>query len=114
MPAKTILLAEVVAKSLNNPAIRQEYEALREEFQIAQLIIDMRKAAKLTQQELANRTGIKQPQLARIETGVQMPRLDTLANLAKEAGYNVEIHLIPKSASVENNEILSIAVTAST
>jgi transcriptional regulator with XRE-family HTH domain len=114
MPAKTIPLAEVVAKSLNNPALRQEYEALREEFQIAQLIIDMRKAAKLTQQELANRTGIKQPQLARIETGSQMPRLDTLANLAKEAGYDVEIHLIPKSPSVENNEILSIAVTAST
>jgi predicted transcriptional regulator len=112
MPAKTIPLVEVVAKSLSNPEIRQEYEALREEFQIAQLIIDMRKAAKLTQQ-LANRTGIKQPQLARIETGAQMPRLDTLANLAKEAGYDVEIHLIPKSPSVENNEILSISVTAS-
>ncbi len=117
MPAKTIPLAEVVAKSLSNPAVRQEYEALREEFQIAQLIIDMRKAAKLTQQELANRTGIKQPQLARIESGGQLPRLDTLANLAKEAGYDVEIHLIPKSPSVENTELLSplsIAITAST
>jgi hypothetical protein len=47
MPAKTIPLAEVVAKSLSNPAVRQEYESLREEFQIAQLIIDMRKAIKL-------------------------------------------------------------------
>ncbi len=117
MPAKIIPLAEVVAKSLSNPAVRQEYEALREEFQIAQLIIDMRKAAKLTQQELANRTGIKQPQLARIEAGGQLPRLDTLANLAKEAGYDVEIHLIPKSPSVENTELLSplsIAIIAST
>jgi hypothetical protein len=54
MPAKTIPLAEVVAKSLSNPAVKKEYEALAEEFQIAQLIIDMRKAAKSTQQELAN------------------------------------------------------------
>jgi hypothetical protein len=30
MPAKTIPLAQVVAKSLSNPAVRQEYEALRE------------------------------------------------------------------------------------
>jgi transcriptional regulator with XRE-family HTH domain len=77
----------------------------------------MRKAAKLTQQELANRAGIEQPQLARIESGGQLPRLDTLANLAKEAGYDMEIHLIPKSPSVENTELLSplpIAITAST
>ena len=117
MPAKTIPLAEVVAKSLSNPAVKREYDALTEEFQIAQLIIDMRKAAKLTQQELADRTGIKQPQLARIESGGQLPRLDTLANLAKEAGYDVEIHLIPQSQGVENAEILaplSIAITAST
>jgi DNA-binding XRE family transcriptional regulator len=101
MPAKTILLSEVVAKSLSDPAVKKEYEALAEEFQIAQLIINMRKAARLTQQELADRTGIKQPQLA---------------NLAKEAGYTVEIHLIPQSQSEENTEILtplSIAVTAS-
>ena len=116
MSAKTSPLSEVVAKSLSDPAVKKEYEALAEEFQIAQLIIDMRKAAKLTQQELADRTGIKQPQLARIETGGQLPRLDTLASLAKEAGYTVEIHLIPQSQGEENTEILtrlSIAITAS-
>jgi transcriptional regulator with XRE-family HTH domain len=115
MPAKTISLAEVVAASLSSPSVRAEYEALREEFQIAQLIIDMRKAAKLTQQELANLTGIKQPQLARLETGGQLPRLDTLANLAKEAGYSLEIHLIPQSQDRDNLEALpplSIAVKA--
>jgi DNA-binding XRE family transcriptional regulator len=116
MPAKTIPLSEVVAKSLTNPSVKAEYEALREEFQIAQLIIDMRKAAKLTQQELAKLSGIKQPQLARLETGGQLPRLDTLANLAKEAGYSVEIHLIPQSQDLDNTETLpplSIAVNVS-
>ncbi|MBA3920880.1 MAG: helix-turn-helix transcriptional regulator [Nostocaceae cyanobacterium] len=115
MSAKTILLAEVVAKSLSNPGVRKEYEALAEEFQVAQLIIDMRKAAKLTQQELADLTGIKQPQLARIEAGGQLPRLDTLTNLAKEAGYSVEIHLIPQSQHPENGEILTpLSLTIST
>jgi DNA-binding XRE family transcriptional regulator len=116
MPSKTIPLAEVVAKSLSNPSVKAEYEALREEFQIAQLIIDMRKAAKLTQQELAKLSGIKQPQLARLETGGQLPRLDTLANLAKEAGYSLELHLIPQSQDLDNPETLpplSIAVNVS-
>ncbi len=116
MSAKTIPLSEVVSKSLSDPAVKKEYQALTEEFQIAQLIIDMRKAAKLTQQELADRTGIKQPQLARIETGGQLPRLDTFASLAREAGYTVEIHLIPQSQRGEDAEILaplSIAVTTS-
>jgi DNA-binding XRE family transcriptional regulator len=115
MPAKTIPLAEVVAKSLSNPAIKKEYEAFAEEFKVAQLIIDMRRAAKLTQQELADSTGIKQPQLARIESGGQLPRLDTLANLAKEAGYVVELHLIPQDR--ENAEILpplSISIPTTT
>jgi transcriptional regulator with XRE-family HTH domain len=114
MPAKTIPLSEVTAKALSNPAVRKEYEALAEEFQIAQLIIDMRKSAKLTQQELADRTGIKQPQLARIESGGQLPRLNTLANLAREAGYKVEIHLIPQSQTNEELSPLSIAITDTT
>jgi transcriptional regulator with XRE-family HTH domain len=111
MPAKTIPLSEVVAESLSNPSVRAEYEALREEFQIAQLIIDMRKAAKLTQKELAQLSGIKQPQLARLETGGQLPRLDTLANLAKEAGYSLEIHLIPQAQDLDNPDLppLSLA-----
>ncbi len=66
-------------------------------FTVVRESLDMRKAAKLTQQELAKLSGIKQPQLARLETGGQLPRLDTLANLAKEAGYSLELHLIPQS-----------------
>ncbi len=116
MPAKTIPFSEVLAKNLSNPSFKAEYEALREEFQVAQLIIDMRKAAKLTQQELAKLSGIKQPQLARLETGGQLPRLDTLANLAKEAGYSLELHLVPQSQDLDNMETLpplSIAVNVS-
>lgn len=39
--------------------------------------------------------GIKQPQLARIESGKQVPRLDTLVKLAAGAGYTLEVNFIP-------------------
>jgi ribosome-binding protein aMBF1 (putative translation factor) len=73
MATKTIKLSEIKAKALAKPEVAAEYEALRDEFQMARLLILMRKASGFTQQELADRSGIKQPQLARLETGKQTP-----------------------------------------
>jgi transcriptional regulator with XRE-family HTH domain len=92
---KMISLEEVRNRALNNPEILREYESLRAEFQIARMAIAMRKATKLTQREFADKVGIKQSQLARLETGKQLPRLDTLAALAAEAGYQVEVVITP-------------------
>jgi transcriptional regulator with XRE-family HTH domain len=99
MAAKTIKLSEIKAKALAKPEVKAEYEELRDEFQMARLLILMRKAAGFTQQELADRTGMKQPQLARLETGRQLPRLDTLATLAAEAGYELQIGFVPKDSA---------------
>jgi transcriptional regulator with XRE-family HTH domain len=44
---------------------------------------------------LNDQSGIKQPQLARLETGKQLPQLDTLATLAAQAGYNLQMELCP-------------------
>jgi DNA-binding XRE family transcriptional regulator len=99
MTVKTIKLDDIRAKVLANPEAQAEYEALRDEFQMARLLILMRRAAGFTQQELADLTGIKQPQLARLETGKQLPRLDTLALLASQAGYELQIEFVPKSSA---------------
>ena len=51
MTAKMISLEEVKQRALSNPEVLKEYEALRTEFQIARIVIAMRQATKLTQQE---------------------------------------------------------------
>jgi transcriptional regulator with XRE-family HTH domain len=99
MAAKTIKLSEIRAKALAKPKVKAAYEELKDEFQMARLLILMRQAAGFTQQELADRTGMKQPQLARLETGKQLPRLDTLATLAAQAGYELQIGFVPKDAA---------------
>jgi transcriptional regulator with XRE-family HTH domain len=101
MAAKMISLDAVKKRALSKPEVLQEYEALRTEFQIARMTIAMRKAAKLTQQEFADKIGIKQSQLARLETGKQLLRLDTLAALAAGAGYQVEVTIKPRNAEGE-------------
>ncbi len=47
---------------------------------------ELRKAAGLTQAELARRTGIHRPNIARVEAGRHTPSLETLARLASAIG----------------------------
>lgn len=49
-----------------------------------------RRRAKLTQRELAARTGIPQSTIARIESGTD-PHLGTLSTLLRACGYDLEV-----------------------
>jgi transcriptional regulator with XRE-family HTH domain len=49
-------------------------------------LIAQREQHGWSQRELADRAGMKQPQLARLETGQVEPKLDTLERLAKAVG----------------------------
>jgi DNA-binding XRE family transcriptional regulator len=49
-------------------------------------IRELRLAANLTQAELARRTGIHRPNIARVEAGRHTPSLETLARLAAAIG----------------------------
>ena len=95
MTANSITWDSIRADVLADPAIKAEYDALETEFNIASQLIALRAATGLTQREFAERVGMKQSQLARIESGKQIPKLETLAKLAAGAGYTIEVHLIP-------------------
>ena len=50
-----------------------------------------RRRAGLTQRELAVRTGIAQPTIARIESGAAVPRVDTFNVLLRACGDDLEV-----------------------
>jgi predicted transcriptional regulator len=52
----------------------------------ARTLRDARWRAGLTQRELASRTGVPQPAIARIERGAVVPRVDTLDRLLAGCG----------------------------
>lgn len=85
------------AKLLSNQEVKNHYDNLKPEFDVAKELISMRQDLGLTQRGLAEKAGIKQPQLARIESGKQSPRLDTLVSIAASVGYSVEFRLVPSS-----------------
>jgi uncharacterized protein len=58
---------------------------------VASLIRGARRAAGLSQAELAGRAGTSQPALARYETGVTTPTLATLGRLLRACGRRLEL-----------------------
>ena len=56
---------------------------------------ELDKALKRMADFLADRAGMKQPQLARLETGQVEPKLDTLQRLAKAMGFEVHVSFQP-------------------
>jgi transcriptional regulator with XRE-family HTH domain len=61
----------------------------------ASLVRRARQLAAVSQRELAARSGIAQPVIARIESGRSAPRADTLAALLSACGF--ELALVPKA-----------------
>ena len=103
MTAKTITWDSIRNEVLASPAVKAEYDALSPEFNLARQVIALREASNLTQREFASLAGMKQSQLARIESGKQIPKLKTLAKLAAAAGYEVEVNLVPSKSNHAQN-----------
>jgi len=60
-------------------------------------IIDARTASNLTQKELAERTGIAQTEISRIENGSRNPSIKLLQRLAEGLNMNLKISFEPRS-----------------
>lgn len=105
MSSNTISWKSIRDEVLADPEVKAEYDALESEFNIARQVINLRKSSGLNQRDFAERIGIKQPQLARIESGKQIPKLETLTKLAAGAGYTVEIHFVPVEGNQEAPQI---------
>jgi transcriptional regulator with XRE-family HTH domain len=65
----------------------------------AQLVVDARTRAGLSQRELAGRAGTAQPVVARIESGQANPTVETLERLLDAAGFTLALELSPKQTA---------------
>jgi transcriptional regulator with XRE-family HTH domain len=54
-------------------------------------LVHARRRAHLTQRALAERTGVAQPTIARIESGTETPRVDTLERLLRSCGDTLDV-----------------------
>lgn len=86
---------ESLHEQMNDPAFKQEWEAQESEFQVIKAIIKARKEQNMTQKQLADRTGIDQADISKIENGNANPSLKTLQRLASGMGMKMRVEFIP-------------------
>lgn len=88
---------ETLNEQLKDPAFQAEWEALEPERQIIRAIIEGRERRDLTQQQLAEITGIQQADISRLENGTGNPSLRTLKRLAAGMGMQLKLEFVPKT-----------------
>ena len=89
--------SEYKERKLQDPEFRKEYDALESEFDIIQAMIDARKQSGLTQKELAEKTGINQADISKLENGTANPSIRTLRRLADGMGMKMKLVFEPLS-----------------
>ena len=73
-----------------DPEYREAYEEFDEEFNLASAMIQARKGAGLTQEDVAKRMGISQPAVAKLESGGGV-NVKTLQRYAKATGTRLHV-----------------------
>lgn len=75
----------------NDETLKKWGDLYRIEESIIENIIKTRKNKGLSQKQLAEKTGLKQPAIARIENNVNSPQLDTLIKIVDALDLTIEI-----------------------
>lgn len=86
---------DYLSQKMSDANFKAEYDALEPEFSIIQAMIDARKACGLTQKQLADKTGIAQSDISKLENGNANPSLRTLRRLAEGMGMQIRLEFVP-------------------
>jgi ribosome-binding protein aMBF1 (putative translation factor) len=99
MTRKTIPVTQTFARWRKDPAYVAAYDALEEEFALADALIRARAHADMTQEDVAKAMGTTQAVVARLEGGRSKPSTRTLERFAKATHTRLRISFEPDSAA---------------
>jgi len=85
-----------------DPEFRAEWERTALARAVAVAIVRYRTEHDLSQRELAERLGMKQPQVARLELGEVNPSMDTLLRISAQLGIEFTIDVRPAGTPARN------------
>jgi transcriptional regulator with XRE-family HTH domain len=91
MSAETVKFKDWLESQMADPEFREAWEASEPAYQVARLRI-MR---GLSQEQLAELVGTKQPSIARLESGKADPQLPFLRRVAEALGARLEVRFVP-------------------
>lgn len=89
-------LKEYKAEQMRDTEFVKEYESIQPETDVIRAIVEARTSQNLTQKELAERTGINQADISKLENGTRNPSVNLLKRLADGMGMVLKIEFVPK------------------
>ncbi len=87
---------EFLNEQLQDDEFRKEWEDIQPEMDVIRAMVDARISQNLTQKELAERTGINQADISKLENGTRNPSLKLLKRLADGMGMTLRLEFVPK------------------
>ena len=87
-------LQELKKEQMKNPEFVKEYDAIQPEMDVIRAIVDARTSQNITQKELAERTGINQADISKLENGTRNPSINLLKRLAEGMGMVLKIEFV--------------------
>lgn len=88
---KLLKAVEAVPDIPENTSI-QEYDIAQE---LREMMIERRTESGITQKQLAEKSGVSQANISKIENGISIPSVATLKKLADALDYRLIIDFIP-------------------
>jgi len=79
-----------------SPDVKAHREVFEQAYDIAMQIVQLRESHGLTQAELAERCGIDQADISRVERGSTSPTAKTLLRIAE--ALDAEVRLVPRAS----------------
>ncbi len=81
--------------TLFDETFKKKWEDIQPELDVIRAMVNARISQNLTQKELAERTGINQADISKLENGTRNPSLKLLKRLAAGMGMALKIEFIP-------------------
>lgn len=87
---------DMLSKQFQDEEFKKEYDAIQPEMDVIRAIVDARTSQNMTQKELAERTGINQADISKLENGTRNHSVNLLKRLAYGMGMSLKIEFVPK------------------
>ena len=92
--------SQFLDEQMKDPEFAAAYEEIQPEMDVIRAIVEARTSQNLTQKELAERTGINQADISKLENGTRNPSIKLLKRLADGMDMTLRIEFIPKKNSI--------------
>ena len=85
--------------SIGRLCVSKAYDEIQPEMNVIRAMIEARTSQNLTQKQLAEKTGIAQTEISRLENGTRNPSIKLLQRLAEGMGMVLDVQFRPKGSS---------------